>query len=575
MGKLKSIHINLIFTVILVQAIFFIGLILSFLTFKLLPGDIVPRALSAAGIYDPSQELIDAMKHQLGLDLPFFAQFLNYVGRLFSGNWGRSISIVRNMLVYTLIKSKLPATIVVIFVPVIIGILFGILLGMVSSRYRNKWQDIVIQIFCYFILAIPVFFSGWYFVFYFGYSFGMIIFATRFILTLAIIAIITLQTRSYLTKKQNNRSIIPFTLIVAKLFGIIFAFYLLLDTTFGVNSFGKLLIDALLLNDYYVILAALYILVMVLVFTIIISNMHFILYQYLASDRFREMFSKFYTPKTKILESNPRNEEKLKDYLVLRLKSPIFIIGIISVLTLVILAIFPRIITQYSLDYVLQPHSGSWNPPTPDHPLGQTAMGGDVLGRTMYGIGDSLVFGLATVIIGMIGGVNFGFVAGRFKCWGYKLIMAFMMLFYLFPSILFVILLLMIFDLSYFIAMISIGFMLIPLFTYVTANVMSEEINKELIYKIARSLISFIPLGIAVSILLYNSVAYLGFIQEIRTILGGDINVARENPYDAPWAYFWPGLILSIMVFSFFMFHLGLKGLGSISRIKELNEDLK
>lgn len=571
MGRLKTIHINLIFTAILVQAIFFIGLIISFLAFKMLPGDKVEIVLSAAGIYNPSQDLINAMKHQLGLDLPFFAQFIDYVGRLFSGDWGRSIAVVRNELVYTLMKSKLPATIVVIFVPVIIGILSGILLGMVSSRYRNKWHDIVIQIFCYFILAIPVFFSGWFFLFHFGYSFGLISFASRFILTITIIAIITLQTRSYLTKKQKNGSIIPFTFMVAKLFGIIFAFYLLLDTTLGFNSFGKLLIDALLYIDYYVIFAALYLLVVVLVFTIIISNIHFILYQHLASDRFREMISQFYTPKTKTLEYSPRDDETLKDYLLLRIKSPIFIIGIILVLTLVILAIFPRIITQYSLDYVLQPHPGSWNPPSPDHPLGQTVMGGDVLGRTVYGISDSLVFGLASVIIGMIGGVNFGFVAGRFRRWGYKFIMAFMILFYVFPSILFVMLLLRIFE-TYFMAIISIGFMLIPLFTYVTTNAMPEEITKEVIYKIARSLITFIPLAIAISVLLYNSVAYLGFIQEVRTILGNDMNIAKQNPYEAPWAYFWPGLILSIIVFSFFMLHLGLKGLGSISKVKELKE---
>ena len=107
--------------------------------------------------------------------------------------------------------------------------------------------------------------------------------------------------------------------------------------------------------------------------------------------------------------------------------------------------------------------------------------------------------------------------------------------------------------------------MLIPSFTRVTTNAMPEEFNRKMIYKTGKSLITYIPLNISLAILLYNSVGFLGFFHDYRIGLGSDIYTGLHNP-DAPWASFWPGLTIFLIVFSFFILHLGLKGLGSISR---------
>ena len=154
------------------------------------------------------------------------------------------------------------------------------------------------------------------------------------------------------------------------------------------------------------------------------------------------------------------------------------------VLIISIIAIFPQIITPYSYDYLTQPHPGSWNPPSPDHPLGQTVMGGDVLGRTIYGITNSLVIGLGAVIIGLIGGIGFGVIAGRFKPWGYRMIMAFMILFYLFPPILFIILGATIIGARYSIVLLFVGLMLIPNFMQITANSIPGKLDRKTFYNI-------------------------------------------------------------------------------------------
>ncbi|MFX0029657.1 MAG: ABC transporter permease subunit [Candidatus Hermodarchaeota archaeon] len=565
MREIKSIHKNLIFTATIAIVIFFIGLVISFVFFKLLPDNPAIALLEALGQHDPSLGIIRAMEHQLGLDDPIFIQFFTYVSKLMIGDWGRSVSVVPAALVIDLVQESFPEMITMIFFPMTIGILMGISLGMISSRYRNKWEDTIIQIFCYFILAIPVFFIGLIFMVFYDTPtrIGII---PIFILTLATIAITALQARSYLIKKSNPGSIISFTSTVARTFGFFFMFYILVDNTFDILGFGYLIVSAFILVDFFLILAILFIMVIIIVLIITISNLLFILYRHLVSKGYTEPISEFSKPKSEIRNEEVNNEEKLKDYLLIRLKSPIFIIGTVLVVFCIILAIFPQLITQYSYDYHLVPHVGSWNPPSPDHPLGQTALGGDVLGRCMYGIRDAILFGIGAVIIGLIGGVNFGFVAGRFKPWGYKLIMTFMILFYLFPSFLFVILIMIIFNRTYFIGMLSIGIMLIPIFTRVTANAVPEEFNRKMIYKIGKSLITYIPINIAFAILLYCSVEYLGIYQDAGPRLGYDINKALQNPFNAPWAWFWPGLTVFMMLFSFFMLHLGLKGLGSIGR---------
>ena len=40
---------------------------------------------------------------------------------------------------------------------------------------------------------------------------------------------------------------------------------------------------------------------------------------------------------------------------------------------------------------------------------------------------------------------------------------------------------------------------------------------------------------------------------------GNDINVARENPYDAPWAGLWPGFMIFLTVLGFMLVGDGLR----------------
>ena len=267
------------------------------------------------------------------------------------------------------------------------------------------------------------------------------------------------------------------------------------------------------------------------------------------------------------------SEETLKDYISGRIRSPIFIVGAILIAILIFVAIFHQLITPYSYEYLLQPHAGSWVPPSPEHPLGQTVMGGDVLGRMIFGIQNSLIAGLSMVLIGLSGSIPLGYIAGKYKRWGYKPIMGSMILFYILPGFVLATLTIAIYGPFRENILVIIGILLIPNIARVIANRVSQKIN---IHRLGIAVIKLIPFNFAIALLIFHSLGFLGFNQSITISLGNEINVARENPYDAPWASFWPGLTIFGIVFSFLILHIGLQdfGLKKGARVYEKKNEL-
>lgn len=80
---------------------------------------------------DATQQIrLDTIK-RYGLDLPLWQQYLNFLGRLTQGNFGRSF--VFNMPVLELILSRLPATLELTLAAVIGATLIGVPLGMYAG----------------------------------------------------------------------------------------------------------------------------------------------------------------------------------------------------------------------------------------------------------------------------------------------------------------------------------------------------------------------------------------------------------------------------------------------------------
>ena len=69
---------------------------ISFITFALVmlaPGDVVRQMIAGNEDIIVSQAEIDALRAELGLDKPFFFQYLDWLGRALQGNLGFSYMV--------------------------------------------------------------------------------------------------------------------------------------------------------------------------------------------------------------------------------------------------------------------------------------------------------------------------------------------------------------------------------------------------------------------------------------------------------------------------------------------------
>jgi len=119
-----------------------------------LPGDPARMLLGQHG--DP--EIVESIRHQLGLDRPLYKQYLAYYGRLLQGNLGTSYRQHRP--VREIISERFPATFKLTVAATLLAILFGMGAGIMAAMYHNRWLDTGIMILSLFGISIPIFWLG-------------------------------------------------------------------------------------------------------------------------------------------------------------------------------------------------------------------------------------------------------------------------------------------------------------------------------------------------------------------------------------------------------------------------------
>src|SRR5680860_262079 len=96
--------------------------------------------------------------HEAGYDRPIFVQYIEYLGQIFTGNFGTTIST--NRPVSDVLATYGVATLELVFYALIVAFIVGIPLGMVAAYWRDKGQDAVLRVFAILCYATPVFFAG-------------------------------------------------------------------------------------------------------------------------------------------------------------------------------------------------------------------------------------------------------------------------------------------------------------------------------------------------------------------------------------------------------------------------------
>lgn len=118
-------------------------------------GDAVTATLENQGVA-VSQEIIDAKKHELGLDKPFIEQYGTWLVGLMTGDMG--VSYVSDKEVFATFTSKLPATIVLTIVSVLLTIAISVPLGILAAVKQNRFTDYLIRVLSFIGNSLPNFF---------------------------------------------------------------------------------------------------------------------------------------------------------------------------------------------------------------------------------------------------------------------------------------------------------------------------------------------------------------------------------------------------------------------------------
>ncbi len=138
-----------------------------------------------------------------------------------------------------------------------------------------------------------------------------------------------------------------------------------------------------------------------------------------------------------ILRQNDIRWERLRYFIHLSQKNPLFLTGLGFVVLLVIAAIFAPWITPYPEDAKFAIHFGSkLKPPSMDHYFGTDALGRDIFTRVVFGARMSIRIGLSVLAIALVIGVPLGLVAGYFGGRISDIIMRVSDIFLSFPSLL-------------------------------------------------------------------------------------------------------------------------------------------
>jgi peptide/nickel transport system permease protein len=96
--------------------------------------------------------------HKAGYDRPVIVQYFEYLGQVFTGNFGTSITDGRPISEVLLTYGG--ATLELAIYGLVIALIVGIPLGMLAAYFRDRWPDAILRVLAILWYATPVFFVG-------------------------------------------------------------------------------------------------------------------------------------------------------------------------------------------------------------------------------------------------------------------------------------------------------------------------------------------------------------------------------------------------------------------------------
>lgn len=139
---------------------------ITYLLLFMLPAD---PARQIAG-RSATPEVVAGIRAQLGLDLPFYRQYANYLGNLVQGDLGRSY--IQRSPVTELIGSRLRPSLELMAAGIGLELLIGISLGVIAALRRDSWADKALMALSFIGVSAPQFIAAMLFLYFFAVKLG-------------------------------------------------------------------------------------------------------------------------------------------------------------------------------------------------------------------------------------------------------------------------------------------------------------------------------------------------------------------------------------------------------------------
>jgi peptide/nickel transport system permease protein len=107
---------------------------------------------------DASREEIEAFRHEMGFDQPFWVQFIKFSGNLLVGDFGRSWRFQEPAL--SVVLERLPATFELAVAALVLSLLIAMPVGIISAVRKDSKVDTVSMVLALLGQSVPGFWLG-------------------------------------------------------------------------------------------------------------------------------------------------------------------------------------------------------------------------------------------------------------------------------------------------------------------------------------------------------------------------------------------------------------------------------
>ena len=137
----------------------FIGVtILVYALYALAPGDPLVSIIGVDNMTNMTAEQVQAMRHQYGLDQPWYIRYATWFGKALHGDLG--YPMMAKGTVISNLKERIPPTLFLMGTAFILAMLIGIPMGVIMALKQYSWLDYALTIFAFANISVPVFFLG-------------------------------------------------------------------------------------------------------------------------------------------------------------------------------------------------------------------------------------------------------------------------------------------------------------------------------------------------------------------------------------------------------------------------------